>query len=144
MFFPNKLSHLMRLWYVFVLHKLIVQTCMRSHPVELDIWFLVGPFIYFHTSCVQTGKALARLRECAGLPEPSLVTYAISTIISWAGSIGKNTSTPRKFSTCRKTLEAPKWNFVKLPPRCCCQTLVDFQISVALFILVINDLTLAY
>ena len=26
------------------------------------------------------------LHECAGLPEPSLVTYVISTIISWAGS----------------------------------------------------------
>ena len=52
--------------------------------------FLVGPFVYFHTSCVRTAKALARLRGCAGSPEPSLVAYVISTIISRAGSfVGK-------------------------------------------------------
>ena len=39
-------------------------------------------FVYFPSSCVQTVKALARLRACAGLPEPSLVAYVISTIIS--------------------------------------------------------------
>ena len=31
--------------------KIILQTGMRSHPVELDVWFLVGPFVYFHTLC---------------------------------------------------------------------------------------------
>ena len=31
---------------------------MRSHPVGLDVWFCVGPFVYFHTSCVRTAKAL--------------------------------------------------------------------------------------
>ena len=67
---------------LFVLHKLILQTCIGSHPV----WFLVRPFIYFHTSCVRTAKALARLRECAGSPQPLLVAYVTSTIISWAGS----------------------------------------------------------
>ena len=71
---------------LFVLHKLILQTRMRSQPVGLDVGFLVGPFIYFHTSCVRTAKALVRLRGCAGSPEPSLVAYVISTIISWAGS----------------------------------------------------------
>ena len=35
---------------------------------------------------VRTTKALARLRGCAGSPEPSLVVYAISTIIPWAAS----------------------------------------------------------
>ena len=70
----------------FVLPKLILQTRMCSHPVGLDIWFLVGPFVYYDTSCVRAAKALARLRGCAGLPEPSLVAYVISTIISWAGS----------------------------------------------------------
>ena len=71
---------------LFVLRKLILQTQMRSHPVGLDVWFLVGPFVYFHTSCVQTAKALVRLRGCAGSLEPSQVAYVISTIISWAGS----------------------------------------------------------
>ena len=32
-------------------------------------------------------KALARLRTCAGSPEPLLVAYVISTIISWVGWI---------------------------------------------------------
>ena len=70
----------------FVLRKFILQRCMRSHPVGLDVWFLVWPFDYFHSSCVRTAKALARLCRCAGSPEPSLVAYAICTIISWAGS----------------------------------------------------------
>ena len=69
-----------------VLRRLILQMCMCSHPVGLDVWFLVGPFFYFHTLCVRTAKALARLREYAGSPEPLLVAYVISTIISWAGS----------------------------------------------------------
>ena len=46
----------------------------------------VRPFVYFHTSCGRTVKALVRLPGCAGSPEPSLVVYVISTIISWAGS----------------------------------------------------------
>ena len=69
---------------LFVPCKLILQTRVHSHPVGLDVWLLVGPFVCFHTSCVQTAKALARLRGCAGSPEPSLIAYAISTIISWA------------------------------------------------------------
>ena len=71
---------------LFVLRKLILQSRMRSHPVGLDVWFLVGPFVYFHTSCMRTAKALARLRGCAGSPEPSLVVCLMNTIISWAGS----------------------------------------------------------
>ena len=71
---------------LFVLHRLILQTHMHSHPVGLDVSFWVGPFVYFQTLCVKTAKALARLRGCAGSPEPSLVAYVISAIISWAGS----------------------------------------------------------
>ena len=73
---------------LFVLRKFILQTRMRSHPVGLDVWFSVGFFAYFHTSCVRTANALAGLRGCAGLSEPSLVycVCVISTIISWAGS----------------------------------------------------------
>ena len=69
-----------------VLRKLIHQTPMHSHPVRPDVWFLVGPCVYFHTSCVWTAKDLVRLHGRAGSPEPSLVAYVISTIISWAGS----------------------------------------------------------
>ena len=70
---------------LFLLCKLILQTCMRSHPVGLDVWFLVRPF-YFHTY-VRTAKAPERLRGCTGSPEPLLVAYVVSTIISWTGSI---------------------------------------------------------
>ena len=56
---------------LFVLRKLILQTRMRSHPVGLDVWFLVRHFIY----------------GWAGSPKQSLVPYVISSIISWAGSI---------------------------------------------------------
>ena len=72
---------------LFVVRKLILQTRMRSHTVRLDVWFLVRPFDYFHTACVRTAKALARLRGCAGSPEPWLVACVISTIISWADSV---------------------------------------------------------
>ena len=78
---------------LFVLNKLILQTRMRCHPVGLDVWFLVGPFVFLHPSCVRTAKAVARLRRCAGSSDPSLVAYVISTIISWAGS--NSTSLPR-------------------------------------------------
>ena len=51
--------------------------------------FLVGPFVYFHTSCVRTVEALVRLRRCAGSPEPSLVAY----VILWSGTIECPTKT---------------------------------------------------
>ena len=44
------------------LRKLILQTCMHSHPVGLNVWFLVGPFVNIHTSCMRTAKVLARLQ----------------------------------------------------------------------------------
>ena len=78
------LSQLMRLWHFSSSVNSFKH--MRSNPVGLDVWFLVRPFVYFHTLCVRTAKALVRLPECAGSPEPSLVAYVISTIISWAGS----------------------------------------------------------
>ena len=45
----------------FVHHKIIHQMRMCSHPVGLDVWLMVGSFVYFHTSCMWTVKALARL-----------------------------------------------------------------------------------
>ena len=78
-------SHLMRFWHFSssVLRKVILQTRMRSHPMGLDVWFLVGS-VYFHTLCMRTAKAVARR---AGSPDPSRVAYVISTIIALAGSI---------------------------------------------------------
>ena len=66
----------------FILRKLILQTRMCSRPMGLDVYCLVGPFVYFHTLCVRIAKALVRVHGCAGSPESSLVDYVISTIIS--------------------------------------------------------------
>ena len=71
---------------LFPFRKFILQMHMPSHPVALDVWFFVWPVVYFPSLCVRTVKALARLRGCAGSPEPSLVAYVVSTKIAWAGS----------------------------------------------------------
>ena len=68
---------------LFVLRKLILQMSMRRNPVGLDVWFLGGLFVFFHTSCVRTVKAPARLRGCAGSPEPLLVAYKYHNLMSW-------------------------------------------------------------
>ena len=83
-----KMSHVMRLWYFSSSVNSFFKRARAAITVWLDVWFFVGPFINFefHTSCVRPAKALARLRRCAVSPEPSLVAYVISTIISWAGS----------------------------------------------------------
>ena len=87
--------------------------CMGSHPVGLDVWFLVGPFVYSHTLCVQTAKAVARLHGCAGSPEPSLVACMISTIISCAGSFGishkvHHMTKPTKWSCAQQRLRSAR------------------------------------
>ena len=74
----------------FFLRKLILQMLMCSYPVGLDVWFLVRPFIYFHTLSVRTVKAPLKMSRCTGSPEPSLVAYVINAIISWAGSYVKD------------------------------------------------------
>ena len=86
--------------FFFVLHTLMFQTRMLSHPVGLDVWFLVRPFIYFHNLCVRTAKALARLCICAGSPEPSLVAYMISTIISHIAQIIRAASWQNQQNEC--------------------------------------------
>ena len=84
------MSQLDEIVALFVLCKFILQIRMRSLPVGLDVWFLVRPFVYFHTLCVQTAKALGRLRIRAVSPEPSMAACVISTIISWAGTYVNN------------------------------------------------------
>ena len=49
-------------------------------------WYFIGPFVYLHTLCVHSEGS----GETARMPEPSLVAYVISTIISWPGSFSKN------------------------------------------------------
>ena len=72
----------MRLWHF----SSSVNSFFKSHaqPSIGTRSLLFGlTLLYFHTSCVRTAKALARLHS----PEPSLVAYVISTIISCAGLI---------------------------------------------------------
>ena len=77
----SSVSKLLRTW-----HFSSFVNPIHSHPAGLDVTFLVESFVYFHASCVRSVKALTRLRACAGSPVPSLVSYVISTKISWAGS----------------------------------------------------------
>ena len=50
----NEPSHLIMV--LFVLRKLILQTRMCSHPVGLDVWFLVGPFVCLHLTWAFAGR----------------------------------------------------------------------------------------
>ena len=84
---------------LFVLRKIILRRRMRNHPVGLDVWFLVGPFVYFHTSCVRTAKALVRLRKWAGSPDSRSLAWAFvgrlcdkyHNLMSWLKSISWKT-----------------------------------------------------
>ena len=69
---------------LFVLHELILQTRMCSHPVGLDVWFLARPFVYFyfHTSCVRTAKALEAARMLA-LATAGRLCDKYQNLISW-------------------------------------------------------------
>ena len=80
------LSHLMRLWlFSASVNSFLKRACAAIQWGSMsDFW--TDSFVDFHSSSVRTAKALARLRGCAGSPEPSLVAYTISTIISWVGS----------------------------------------------------------
>ena len=66
-FYNNTLSHHMRLWYF-------------SSSVKLF-------FKHSGARCLSFGRTLRLLPYFMCAPEPSLVAYMVSTIISWAGSI---------------------------------------------------------
>ena len=55
----------------------ILQTHMRSLWKRSEVWLFAWSFHYIPILCERTAKALARLRGCTGLPEPSLVAYVI-------------------------------------------------------------------
>ena len=40
-------------------------------------WIIIWVFIYIHTLCMRAVKAMARMRICAGSPEPSLLANMI-------------------------------------------------------------------
>ena len=43
---------------------------------------IIWVFSYIHTLCMRAVKAMARMRICAGSPEPSLLGYMICAKIS--------------------------------------------------------------
>ena len=51
-------SHEIMVFFIF--RKIILQTRMHSHPIGLDVWFFVGPFVYFHTLWVWEQRRLWR------------------------------------------------------------------------------------
>ena len=58
---------------------------MPSHSEGLGIWVSVWRFLLTHCLYERAAKVLARLRGCAGSPEPSLLAYVISTKFAWRG-----------------------------------------------------------
>ena len=70
-----------------VIQFVILQMRMHSLTVELNLRLFVWSFLKIHILCEKTAKALARLCRCAGLPEPLLFAYVISTFFTCAGSV---------------------------------------------------------
>ena len=70
---------------MFFFRFVVLQMLMRSPLFRLQTWVLFWSFHKASTTCLRTAKALARLRLCAGSPEPLLVTYVINTFFSCAG-----------------------------------------------------------
>ena len=64
---------------------------MPSHSEEPGIWLSVWRFLLTHCLYERAAKVLARLRGCAGSPEPSLLAQAISTKFAWRGPYCKFT-----------------------------------------------------
>ena len=56
------MSHLVRFWYLSSSVNSFFKRACAAIQWRLDVWFLVGPFVYLHTSCMRTAKVLVRLR----------------------------------------------------------------------------------
>ena len=64
------MSRFMRFWYLSPSVNPIFKRACTAIKWRY-VWFFVRLFVYFHTLCLRTAKALARLRGCAVSPEPS-------------------------------------------------------------------------
>ena len=58
---------------------------MPSHSERPGIWLSVWRFLLTHCLNERAAEVLARLRGCAGSPEPLLLAYATSTKFAWRG-----------------------------------------------------------
>ena len=76
-----------------------------------------------HMLCVQTVKALVRLRKCAGSPEPSLFAYVMTIAFTWASSPESSVSRVSTFFILFPDFSSVTWQF--LLPRVKQQILVS-------------------
>ena len=63
---------------------------MPSHSEGPGIWLSVCRFLLTHCLYERAAEVLARLRGCAGSPEPSLLAQTISTKFAWRGPYNLN------------------------------------------------------
>ena len=75
---------------LFVISKLILQTRIRSNPVGLDVCFLVRLFVYFHTSCVRTAKALVSRWRLAWAFAGRLCDKYLNLLMNWLNLFTEN------------------------------------------------------
>ena len=64
-----------------------ILTPMLSHSQGPGIWLSVWRFLLTHCLYERAAEVLARLRGCAGSPEPSLLAKVISTKFAWRGPL---------------------------------------------------------
>ena len=76
------------LWYLGLENEILMLIAYaQKPPVNIHArigweYRLIWVFLYIHTLCMRTVKAMARMRICAGSPEPSLLGYMICAEIS--------------------------------------------------------------
>ena len=85
------------------------QLRMPSHSEGPGIWFSVWRFLLIHCLYERAAKVLARLRGCAGSPEPSLLAYAISTKFAWRGPYNLSSIFMRNFMTIASLCSWADW-----------------------------------
>ena len=71
---------------------------MPSHSEDSGIWLSVWRFLFTHCLHERAAEVLARLRGCAGSPEPSLLACAISNKFAWRGPNINETYFDRKWN----------------------------------------------
>ena len=90
---------------------------MPSHSDEPGIWLSVWRFLLTHCLYERAAEVLARLRGCAGSPEPSLLAYAISTKFALRGPYNISESLMNACKCINKQWHCPtsgNWNDVNL------------------------------
>ena len=113
--------------------------------IILSLWIVIYGHIKIFAQTFQRRRSNISFQHVLGVLLASRnLRKVLFHSLSFLKTICQKSDVPWKFKTCWQTLEAFNWNFVKLHQRCCSKTLFEFQISVGVFLLVINVLTLTY